>query len=166
MRNNKIDTPLRQAHFLAQIAHESCGLRYTEELASGAAYEGRHDLGNVNAGDGQRFKGRGLIQITGRCNYEAFGRFAGQDLTTDYSMVRVSSEPVLATSSATWFWNTHHLNMFADADDLLSITKRIDGGLIGLSDRRTRLERAKRILLPSILPVLQAVEEFGELIAA
>ena len=71
---------LRTAHFLAQVAHESGQLAYTEELASGAAYEGRSDLGNVEPGDGVRFKGRGLLQITGRSNYRAYSRACGQDL--------------------------------------------------------------------------------------
>jgi putative chitinase len=75
-----ITTPLRQAHFLAQLGHESGELRYTEELASGDAYEGRRDLGNTVPGDGRRFKGRGLIQLTGRANYQAYGDAVGRNL--------------------------------------------------------------------------------------
>ena len=78
-----INTPLRRAHFLAQVCHESGQLRYTEELASGQAYDGRADLGNTQLGDGPRFKGRGLIQLTGRTNYGAFGQALNRDFTTD-----------------------------------------------------------------------------------
>src|SRR6202007_253376 len=78
-----ISLPLQQAHFLAQIAHESGELRYTEELASGEAYEGRQDLGNTQAGDGPRFKGRGLIQLTGRANYTNFKNDSGVDVVTN-----------------------------------------------------------------------------------
>ncbi len=68
MNENGINTPLRRVHFFAQIGHESKELIYSEEIASGRAYEGRFDLGNTQPGDGVRFKGRGLIQITGRAN--------------------------------------------------------------------------------------------------
>ena len=76
-----IDSPLRQAHFLAQVGHESAALRYSEELASGEAYEGRTDLGNNQPGDGPRFKGRGLIELTGRANYAAYGAARGRNFT-------------------------------------------------------------------------------------
>ena len=80
MAEFSINTPARQASFLAQLAHESGQLVYVRELASGAAYEGRKDLGNVRPGDGVRFRGRGLIQVTGRSNYAACGKALGLDL--------------------------------------------------------------------------------------
>jgi putative chitinase len=148
MRASSIDTPLRQAHFLAQIGHESGGLRWTEELASGESYEGRTDLGNDRPGDGRRFKGRGLIQLTGRANYRAFGEAVGQDLTSDAGACRVASEPALCVGAATWFWSRNGLNALADRDDLEAVTRRVNGGLNGLEDRAAYLRRA-RLLLPA-----------------
>jgi putative chitinase len=138
-----IDTPLRMAHFLAQTGHESGDLLYTEELASGQAYEGRADLGNTQPGDGPRFKGRGLIQLTGRANYAAYGASIGQDLTIDGNWTKIATDPSLAVDVACWFWTKRNLNSFADNDDLQTVTKRINGGLNGLPDRQEHLERAK-----------------------
>jgi predicted chitinase len=81
MEEFEITTYLREAAFLAQLAHESGELRYMEELASGAAYEGRKDLGNTQPGDGVRYKGRGPIQLTGRANYQKYGDLLGVDLS-------------------------------------------------------------------------------------
>jgi putative chitinase len=142
-----IQTPLRMAHFLAQTGHESGDLQYMEELASGQAYESRKDLGNAQPGDGPRFKGRGLIQLTGRVNYEAYGRSIGQDLTVDGNWNKVATDPALAVDAACWFWTKHRLNELADQDDLQAITRRVNGGLIGLEDRAEHLERAKFVLL-------------------
>ncbi|AFL90430.1 putative chitinase [Terriglobus roseus DSM 18391] len=142
-----INTPLRQSHFLAQVGHESGELRYTEELASGTAYEGRKDLGNTQPGDGARFKGRGLIQLTGRTNYAAFGKAVGLNLIANPK--QVATESRLSVDAATWFWTTHHLNALADKDDTLALTKRINGGTNGLADREAKLKRAKWFLLPA-----------------
>ncbi len=142
-----IDTPLRMAHFLAQTGHESGDLLYTEELASGQAYEGRADLGNTQPGDGPKFKGRGLIQLTGRANYVAYGQSIGQDLTVDGNWTKIATDPSLAVDVACWFWTRRNLNALADADDLETITKRVNGGLNGLQDRSDHLERAKFGLL-------------------
>ena len=149
MQRAEINTPLRMAHFLAQTGHESGDLQYLEELASGAAYEGRKELGNAQPGDGPRFKGRGLIQLTGRVNYAAYGHSIGVDLTADGNWEKVASDPALAVDAACWFWTTHGLNKLADGDDLLKITRRVNGGLIGLEDRAAHLERAKFVLLPA-----------------
>lgn len=136
MAEFNIDTPRRIAHFLGQIAHESGSLRYTRELASGAAYEGRGDLGNTQPGDGMRFKGRGLIQITGRTNYRA----CSQAL---YGDTRLLAHPELledilpACRSAGWFWRRAELNARADAGDIRGITRTINGGYNGFAERLT-----------------------------
>lgn len=139
----QIDTPQRQAAFLAQIAHESAEFRYVEEIASGEAYEGRSDLGNVVPGDGKRFKGRGLIQITGRANYASCGEALGLDLLTNPEFLE---SPANACRSAAWFWMTHGCNELADAGNFRKITLRINGGLNGYEDRLAYWERAKEVL--------------------
>ena len=136
-------TPARAAAFLAQIAHESGELHYLTEIASGAAYEGRRDLGNVEPGDGPRFKGRGLIQITGRANYAAAGQALGRDLITNPVQ---AAEPDLACRIAGWFWDSRHLNELADMGEFERITRRINGGTNGLAQRQAYHERAKAVL--------------------
>ncbi len=131
-----IDSPARQAAFLAQIGHESGGLKYTTEIwgptPAQSRYEGRKDLGNVQTGDGIRYKGRGLIQTTGRANYAATGRALGVDLIANPEQL---AEPVLAARSAAWFWQSRKLNALADSGDFVTLTRRINGGLNGLDDR-------------------------------
>lgn len=139
----KLSTDLRLAHFLAQLAHESDGFHTTEEYASGAAYEGRKDLGNVKPGDGRRFKGRGPIQVTGRSNYARMSKALGVDFVANPELLR--RFPYAALSSAV-FWDDHRLNDYADRDNILTITKRINGGTNGLHDREIYLARAKRAL--------------------
>lgn len=138
-----IDTPLRQASFLAQVAHESGQLLWLRELASGAAYEGRSDLGNVVAGDGVRFKGRGLLQITGRANYAACGVALGLDLLAAPQLLE---QPVAACRSAGWFWQSRGLNRLADADNQERITRRINGGINGLAERLALYQVARKVL--------------------
>ncbi len=148
MNENAINTPLRRVHFLAQIGHESKELIYSEEIASGRAYEGRRDLGNTQRGDGVRFKGRGLIQITGRANYSDYGRSRGRDFTGSAAVAQLlATDPALAVDASCWFWNEHDLNRLADRDDVLVITKVINGGTNGLADRKALLARAKFFLL-------------------
>lgn len=132
-------TKARVAMFLAQIGHESGQLRYVEEIASGQAYEGRQDLGNVMPGDGVKFKGRGLIQITGRKNYSWCGHELQLPLLTQPEMLE---QPRWAALSAAWFWNRHNLNEYADKGDLEKCTKIINGGFNGLSDRTLLYKRA------------------------
>ena len=138
-----IDTPPRQASFLAQVAHESGQLLWLRELASGAAYEGRSDLGNVVAGDGVRFKGRGLLQITGRANYAACGVALGLDLLAAPQLLE---QPVAACRSAGWFWQSRGLNRLADADNQERITRRINGGINGLAERLALYQVARKVL--------------------
>lgn len=135
--------PARETHFLAQVCHESGCFTYVQEIASGSAYEGRADLGNTEPGDGVRFKGRGLIQITGRANYKECGEALGVDLITN---PKALEEPVLAARSAAWFWSDRGLNALADRGDAKAITKKINGGLNGYSDRLSYLELAQRRL--------------------
>ena len=142
-----INTPARQAAFLAQIGHESGGLHWTTEIwgPTGAqrGYEGRRDLGNTVPGDGFRFRGRGLIQTTGRDNYKRTGEALGVDLIADPERL---AEPVLAARSAAWFWKDKGLNELADKGDFLAITKRINGGYNGLSERQMLWADAKAAL--------------------
>ena len=142
MEDHNINTPMRIAHFLAQIAWESGSLKYVEEIASGAAYEGRKDLGNTEPGDGVRFKGRGLIQITGRANYKKYGDSLGLDFTHDWKW-RLVAEPFYAADSAAWFWETHGLNELADKDEFTKITKIINGSTITVKKRLPCLRSAK-----------------------
>lgn len=138
-----IDTPLRQASFLAQVGHESGQLRYVRELASGAAYEGRADLGNVITGDGVRFKGRGLLQVTGRANYAACGVALGLDLLAAPQLLE---QTTAACRSAGWFWQSRGLNRLADAGDQERVTRRINGGLNGLAERLALYAAARKVL--------------------
>jgi len=143
MAEANINTPQRQAAFLAQLAHESGEFRWMEELASGAAYEGRKDLGNTQPGDGVRFKGRGPIQLTGRANYEAAGKALGIDLVNN---PKRAADPDVGFRTAAWFWTQKGLNNFADKGDFLTITKRINGGTNGLADRQKYYNRALQTL--------------------
>jgi len=143
--NFGIDTPLRMAHFLAQIGHESLNLFYNKEIATGKEYEGRKDLGNLCKGDGEKYKGRGLIQITGRSNYKDCSLF----IFGDYTLINQPSlleTPENAVKSSCWFWNKNRLNVWADKDDVVRITKIINGGKNGLEDRILRLKQAKKAL--------------------
>lgn len=135
---------LRLAHFMAQLCHESGSFRYMEEIASGAAYEGRKDLGNTQPGDGVLFKGRGPIQLTGRANYRKYGRLIGINLETRPDL---AANPSIGLHTALEYWKQNGLNALADADDVLSITKRINGGTNGLSDRKAHLAKLKGWLL-------------------
>lgn len=138
----QINTNKRIACFLAQIGHESCSFVFVKELASGLAYEGRHDLGNNQDGDGVKFKGRGLIQITGRNNYQTLSESFQVDFINKPELLE---QPEFATLSAGWFWDKKRLNQLADVGKFKEITKTINGGFNGLDDRIKRLEHAKKV---------------------
>ncbi|MBB3802062.1 putative chitinase [Xanthomonas arboricola] len=139
-----IVTALQKAHFLAQVAHESDGFRTATEYASGSAYEGRADLGNVRPGDGRRFRGRGLIQLTGRANYAEYSEsIYGDPRCVDHP--EAVAELPDAAVVAGWFWKKKGLNALADRDDVVAVTKRINGGRNGLEDRQRRLAQAKQL---------------------
>jgi putative chitinase len=146
-----IDTELRVAQFLAQTREESDGFCTTEEYASGEAYEGRVDLGNAQPGDGMRFKGRGLIMITGRYNYAQYGKLCGLPLLIQ---PQLAARPVNAVKIAIAFWIEHGLNALADRDDIRTITERINGGLNGLMTRQLYLTRALRLVTPPVPPTV------------
>ena len=169
----EINTPLRKAHFLAQLAHESAGFKATTEnlnysakalngvfrkyfptLESALAYErqperiankvyaNRMGNGDEASGDGWKYRGRGLIQLTGKSNYEAFSKAVGQDFVNNPNLV---ATPEWALSSACWYWKNRNINKFADIDDIHMVTKYVNGGLNGLDHRQHFLEEFKNL---------------------
>lgn len=151
-------TFLRAAHFIAQMGHESGGLRWLEELHDGSNYEGRKDLGNTRPGDGRRFKGRGIVQVTGRYNYGRFSQWANSKGLVNSPTFFVDNPAQVASPRwaflvAAWYWSAErpNLNAQADSDNLDAVTRSINGGTNGLADRRQRLARAKQ-LGDAILP--------------
>jgi putative chitinase len=174
----EINTPLRERHFLAQVGHECADLNHLSEnlnysaealyrvwptqfgggLAAhyahdperiaNRAYAGRMGNGAETSGDGWRFRGRGLIQITGRENYEEYSVAVGYNVVENPDILLSANElgPRLCVGTATWFWTAHHLNVLADHDDCESITRRVNGGLLGLPDRIARVASIKEAL--------------------
>ncbi|WP_350404364.1 glycoside hydrolase family 19 protein [Pseudomonas sp. W17] len=153
MSKYAIITRLRMAAFIAQIGHESGQLQYVRELG-GDQYLSKYDTGSLAKrlgntpevdGDGQKYRGRGLIQVTGRTNYEA----CSEALFSDARLLNTPElleTPVYAALSAGWFWQKAGLNTLADKGDFLTITKRINGGTNGLADREALYERALKVL--------------------
>jgi len=146
----EINSPVRIAAFLAQLAHESGELRFWRELASGEAYEGRVDLGNTQPGDGPRYKGRGPIQLTGRTNYHAAGYALRIDLEKHPER---ACWPEVGFRIAGWYWRRHGCNELADRGDFTGITRVINGGLSHLECRRKYYRIALEVLgeLPFIV---------------
>jgi putative chitinase len=185
MERYNINTPLRQAHFLAQIGHESNGftsvkenLNYSvegllktfsrhriseadankygrkvgqpanQQMIANLIYGGewgRKNLGNTQEGDGWLFRGRGLIQITGRANYSQLNKALNFDLLNRPE--RIAEDNLISAMAAGWFWDSRSLNALADRDDVEGITRRINGGLNGLNNRARRLATAKSVLM-------------------
>ena len=157
-----IDTPAEMAHFLAQACHETDGFRTLKEYASGVAYEGRKDLGNVYPGDGARFRGRGILQTTGRANYAALGHKFG-DARRFVEEPQLLETPELAVWSACVFWDGRNLNDAANHPDTDKLTRKlrgkvcqlspleyitsvVNGGFNGLEARLKAYNRAKEVL--------------------
>lgn len=151
----QINTPARQAAFLAQIGYESGGMNWTTELWEPTDAQKEYEppsakasqLGNTQPGDGYLFRGRGLIQITGRANYDAVGRALCLDCTANPALL---TQPEWAAQSAAWWWSMHGLNALADADNYEAITRAINGGLTGYVGRCTLWAQAKQALGVSV----------------
>ena len=165
-----IDTELRVAHFLAQTAHESAEFtRFIENLNYGTkglletfdkyfnksnvinynrnpekiankVYANRMGNGNPESGDGWKFRGRGLIQLTGQENYREFFKSIDKPIDVDYL-----TTPKGAIESSCWYWDSKDINPHADKDDIISVTKKINGGTLGLDNRKLYLARAKKV---------------------
>ncbi|WP_336716244.1 glycoside hydrolase family 19 protein [Chryseobacterium mucoviscidosis] len=150
---NGISTPLRLAHFFAQIDHESGGFKHLREIGNDAyfvKYEGRASLGNTQKGDGLKYKGRGFIQITGRANYTELTKATGIDYVNNPQWLEREPDAMI---SALWFWNRNKLNKYADLDRIDSISDLINKGKItpaygdsnGFMDRANKLKFYKTV---------------------
>lgn len=164
-----IDTPVRQAMFLSQLAHESGNFRHvvenlnysaealqrvfgrhfpTPEIAqayarqperiANRAYANRMGNGDEASGDGWRYRGRGLIQLTGKDNYSRYAAHTGVNVVADPDLV---ATPEYAADSAGWFWSANRLNQLADTGDVRAVTRRINGGFNGLADREAKYDK-------------------------
>lgn len=145
--DHAVTTRLRICHFLAQAAHETDGFRTLEEYGGPAyfiRYEGRRDLGNTESGDGIRYYGRGIFQLTGRANYRRFGQRVGIDLEAQPERAK---EPEISLRVAFAYWTERAINAAADADDVGRVTRLINGGRNGLAERSRYLAKAKQIWL-------------------
>lgn len=168
-----INTPLRQCHFLAQVAHESGKFSLLSENFSYSAagllkmfskyfnaaqatayakhaakianrvYANRYGNGSEASGDGYKYRGRGLIGITFKNNYEAFGKFIGEDVAANPDLLL---QPKYAVLAAGWYWNSRNINALADKDDVVAVTKAINGGINGLDSRKAFLAQCKKFI--------------------
>lgn len=146
--------PHQLAHVLAQVMHESGGLRFDREVwgptAAQKRYEGRKDLGNTQKGDGSKFRGYGPIQVTGRANTTAFRDWCRKRGLNPPDFV--AKPELIATSpwagwSVVWYWETRGLNKYADINDIEMVTRKVNGGLNGYEDRLSYYDRAALVLL-------------------
>lgn len=151
-----ITSPQRMRMFFAQMAHESDGFKTTEEYASGAAYEGRDDLGNVKRGDGKRYKGRGLFQLTGRANYQKFGDRMGINLVEQPAL---AASPKLSFEIAAEYWRLKKLNVLADKGDFVGVTRKINGGTNGLADRKVWLAKFTALFPDKAVHLIEDTDE-------
>jgi putative chitinase len=162
MAEYEVNNYLRVCHFLSQATHECDGYNTLREYwgptPAQRRYEGRKDLGNTVKGDGKRYMGRGIFQITGRYNYRIYGRKLGLDLEGNPSL---AEDPKTSVLTALEYWKSKGLNELADKDDILSITRRINGGTNGLSDRRHYLEKAKK-LVPQNIGAIKKPQEVSQ----
>lgn len=142
----ELNTALRVNHFIAQAAHETAGFDTLTEYASGAAYEGRKDLGNNQKGDGIRYKGRGIFQLTGRANYRQVGHNLGLDLENNPELAATIE---VSVRTALEYWKIKNLNHWADLDDIKDITLRINGGYNGLPSRVAYYNKTKSVMANS-----------------
>lgn len=171
----QINTPLRVAHFMAQVCHESGNFKYTSENLNYSAkalravfgkyfptdetaedyarqpekiasliYANRMGNGDEQSGEGWAYRGRGLIQLTGKDNYQNYSDSCGEDVVANPDMV--AQDPALCVGAAAWYWDSRKLNQYADEDDIKTVTKRINGGYHGLEDRQEKLDNAKAVL--------------------
>jgi putative chitinase len=164
----QVNTPFRVANFLGQCAEESDAFCTLEEYASGSAYQGRVDLGNTKPGYGVKYKGRGLIEVTGFVNYERIGGELNLDLVDNPTIL--STDYKAALDSALIYWRDHGLNTLADRDDERGITKAVNGGLNGLATRLQYTARAKAALralpaTPAQTPRVLGTGDTGEDVA-
>lgn len=140
----QITTVNRLRHFISQISHESGGGRYKKELASGDAYEGRKDLGNTQPGDGRKYKGAGYIQLTGRANYQAFANFINDPKVMEGVDYVADNYPF---TSAGFWWMNNKMNALCDRNPTVEeVTRRVNGGLNGLSDRKKYFGRCLDVI--------------------
>lgn len=149
-----LDTPVRIAHFIGQTMEEAAGYCTLREFASGREYEGRHDLGNTQPGDGVRYAGRSPLQLTGRANYDRVGKELGLPLV-DHPEMAEQMPYALEISCA--YWRDHRINALADLDDIEHVTRAINGGWNGIAQRISYTDKAKHALgLPVVSYSLSA----------
>jgi len=144
MEEYEINTKNREIDFISNLLVESGRFVYTKELASGKAYEGRKDLGNTSKGNGVKYKGRGLIQITGKFNYEKLSKDFNVDLISKPELLET---PDLAVRSACWFWVSKNLNSLADSDQFEKICIRINGGHNGYTERKWYHDELNKLIV-------------------
>lgn len=148
----EINTPLRASHFIAQCCHETAGFKFMKEQGK-VNYFSKYDkgslakmLGNTKKGDGWKYRGRGFLMLTGRANYQSYQN-------SEYCKGNIMEKPELlegqngSVKSGMWWWLVHGLNELADKDDIVKITKKVNGGLNGIDDRKNWFGICKKVLL-------------------